>query len=300
MDLDVDPATPYDNFNYGNNSFRHFSRNITDWSGSLGLNYRLSDNFSIYGSGARGYKMPALDEFLNASAQAQVDLFDSRDVLSGEIGVKYASGGVGITLNGFYTNLKNIIGQGAEICPGGGTCWVTRVDPENNSYGAEVEVFVSPLEGLQLIGSGTVLSATLGEGTPALKSDGTPLTDKSIGGVPTVIGNLAAIFAPRGVGGLQFKADMHGVGSRFTERPQDRITGTKLPSYVYFNFGAGYAVPAAGVRVNIDLLNALQSKGLEEGNPRLVASGGNPIFFARPLLPRRLQASIEYDFGGGR
>jgi outer membrane receptor protein involved in Fe transport len=300
VDLDANAATPYDNFNYGNNSFRHFSRNITDWSGSLGLNYRVNDKFSIYGSGARGYKMPALDEFLNASAQAQVDLFDSRDVLSGEVGVKYASGGWGVTLNGFYTNLKNIIGQGAEICPGGGTCWVTRVDPENNSFGVEAELFLTPLEGLQLIGSGTVLQATLGEGTPATMSNGAPLTSKLIGGVPTVIGNLAAIYSPRSVAGLQFKADMHGVGSRYTERPQDRVTGTKLPSYVYFNFGAGFAVPAAGVRINVDVLNAFQSKGLEEGNPRLVASGGNPIFFARPLLPRRVQAAIEYDFGGGR
>ena len=82
-------------------------------------------------------------------------------------------------------------------------------------------------------------------------------------------------------------------------RPQDRVTGTKLPSYMYFNFGAGFAIPNAGVRVNVDLLNAFQSKGLEEGNPRLVAAGGNPIFFARPLLPRRLQASLDYDFGGG-
>jgi hypothetical protein len=50
--------------------------------------------------------------------------------------------------------------------------------------------------------------------------------------------------------------------------------------------------------VNADLLNAFQSKGLEEGNPRLIAVGGTPIFMARPLLPRRLQVSLEYDFGG--
>ena len=73
---------------------------------------------------------------------------------------------------------------------------------------------------------------------------------------------------------------------------------TKLPAYNYFNFGAGFAIPSAGVRVNLDLLNAFQSKGLEEGNPRLVSAGGAPIFLARPLLPRRLQASVTYDFGG--
>ncbi|MDF3052556.1 MAG: Outer rane vitamin receptor BtuB, partial [Geminicoccaceae bacterium] len=60
FDLDANPATPYDNVLFGNNSFRHFSKSITDWSASAGLNFRLNDNISFYGSGARGYKMPAL------------------------------------------------------------------------------------------------------------------------------------------------------------------------------------------------------------------------------------------------
>src|SRR6185312_13883844 len=72
-DLDLNPATPYDNIKYGNNSFRHFSRNISDWSASVGLNYRVNDRVGVYATAARGYKMPALDEFLNATAQEQVD-----------------------------------------------------------------------------------------------------------------------------------------------------------------------------------------------------------------------------------
>ncbi len=58
-------------------------------------------------SGSRGYKMPALDDFLNASAQEQVDLFDSREVQSIEGGVKTQMGRAAFTVNGFYTNLKN-------------------------------------------------------------------------------------------------------------------------------------------------------------------------------------------------
>ena len=73
---------------------------------------------------------------------------------------------------------------------------------------------------------------------------------------------------------------------------------TKLPLYSYFNFGVGWAIPNAAARINVDLLNAFQSKGLEEGNPRLTPLAAT-LFFARPLLPRRVQASIEYDFGGG-
>ncbi len=294
FDLDGNPATPFDNIPFGNNSFRHFTRDITDWSASAGLNFRASDNVSVYGSGSRGYKMPALDEFLNASAQEQVNLFGSREVQAGELGIKYASGLVAVTLNGFYTKLKNITGQGAVIDPGSGaTTWRITNDPEARSFGAEVEAFVRPVEGLQLQGSTTLLKAEQGPGIDSL-------VGQRLGGVPTTIGNLAALYSPQRAAGLEFKADWHWVGSRFIESPRDRISGAKLPSYTYFNFGVGFAIPNAGARFNIDLLNAFQSKGLEEGNPRLVGASASPIFFARPLLPRRFQASIEYDFGGGR
>jgi outer membrane receptor protein involved in Fe transport len=287
VDQDLDPATTYNNITYGNNTFRHFTADITDWSASAGLNFRLNENVALYGSGARGYKMPALDEYLNATAQAQVDLFDSREVLAGELGVKYASGQYGVTLNGFYTKLKNIISQGAVVDPvSGATTWTILTDPELRSYGAEVEAFASPVEGLQLMGTGTFLEAEFASGADI---------GSRLNGPPQTVGNLAVIYSPRRVAGLQFKGDWHHVGSRFA----DRAVGTTLPAYNYFNFGVGLAFPSAGARINVDLLNAFQSKGLEEGNPR-IAVGGASIFLARPLLPRRLQASIEYEFGGGR
>jgi iron complex outermembrane receptor protein len=294
FDLDGDSTTTFDNETFGNNSFRHFTRSITDWSSSVGLNYRVNDNWSVYGSGSRGYKMPALDEFLNATAAAQVALFESREVQAVEGGVKYATGRLGFTVNGFYTKLKNITGQGAIVdSVTKATIWRITNDPEQRSYGAELEAVVSPVEGLQLVGNGTILAAELGKGIDSL-------VGVRLGGVPTTLGNLAATYSPPRAAGLQFKADWHWVGWRYTERPQDRVSSTKLPSYNYFNFGVGLAIPSAGARINVDLLNAFQDKGLEEGNPRLVTAGGAPIFLARPLLPRRVQASISYDFGGGR
>jgi len=287
VDQDLNPATPYDNITFGNNTFRHFNADITDWSASVGLNFRLNDKIAIYGSGARGYKMPALDEYLNATAQAQVDLFDSREVLAGELGMKYASGQYAVTVNGFYTKLKNIISQGAVVDPiSGATTWTILTNPEIRSYGAEVEAFASPVAGLQLIGTGTFLEAAFASGADI---------GSRLNGPPQTIGNVAVLYSPRRVAGLQFKGDWHHVGSRFA----DRAVGTTLPAYNYFNFGAGFAFAGGTTRINLDLLNAFQSKGLEEGNPR-IAVGGAAIFLARPLLPRRLQASIEYDFGGGR
>jgi outer membrane receptor protein involved in Fe transport len=293
FDLDSDSTTKFNNIVFGNNTFRHFTRSITDWSASIGLNYRVNDNFSVYSTAARGYKMPALDEFLNATAQEQVDLFDSREVQSGELGVKYATGRVGITVNGFYTKLKNIIGQGAVLDPvTGATTWRITTDPESRSYGAEIEALVRPIENLQLQGSTTILNAEQGPGIDSL-------VGVRLAGVPTSLGNLAAQYSVPGSARLQLQADLHYVGSRFIQAPRDRVSDAKLPTYAYVNFGVGFGLPGSSARFNIDLLNAFQSKGLEEGNPRLVGGSFSSVFFARPLLPRRLQASITYDFGGG-
>ncbi len=295
FDLDGDPATTFDNEEFGNNTFRHFNRSITDWSASVGLNYRLNDNVSVYGSGSRGYKMPALDEFLELESQDRVDVLEAREVQAGELGVKYAAGRVGLTVNAFYTKLKNITGQGAELDPvTGGTTWVVRLSPDNRSFGAEVEAFVSPVDGLQLLGNATVLQAELGGGVDSLAG----LSGERLALVPRTLGNLVAIYSPQRAAGLAFRADFHWVGSRLTESPLTRVDNTLLPSYSYFNFGVGLALPGTGVRLNADLLNAFQGKGLEEGNPRLVSVGGTPVFLARPLLPRRFQVGIEYDFGG--
>ena len=121
-----------------------------------------------------------------------------------------------------------------------------------------------------------------------------------LAGVPTAVGNLAAIWSPGRAAGLQLKADWHYVGGRLTEAPRDRITGIELPDYNYFNFGVGYLIAGSGTRLNVDLLNAFQSKGLEEGNPRIVSGAPTILFLSRPILPRRLQASVSYVFGGGR
>ncbi|MFL5578034.1 MAG: TonB-dependent receptor [Gemmatimonadaceae bacterium] len=283
QDLDGDTTTKFDNVSWGNGSFRHFDRSLDDWAASVGLNFAITPTTAVYVSGSRGYKMPALDEFLNAKAQEQVALFDSREVRSTEAGVKYASGAVGVTLNGFYTLLKNIVSQGAVVdTVTGRSTWIIVTSPENRAYGAEGEVVVSPFRALQLRGSGTWLRAELGSGA------GSDIGSR-INGVPSSIGNVSATYT---LAGLRLIGDWHYVDKRFV----DIVSGANLPSYNYFNFGASYDLPGNSATFDVGLLNAFQSRGLEEGNPRLVLGSTSSIFLARPLLPRRLTAGVRYNF----
>ncbi|MGH7606535.1 MAG: TonB-dependent receptor domain-containing protein, partial [Gemmatimonadales bacterium] len=266
---------------WGNGSFRHLSRNIDDWAASLGLNYAVSDELAIYALGSRAYKMPALDEFLVAAAQAQVDLFAPRRTYSFEGGAKYASGRYAITVNGFFTQLKNIVGQGAVVNPvTGATEWEIRTSPENRSYGAEIEVSALAGRGLTVLGTATILKAELGTGAGAD-------IGSWVNGVPPVIGNLAVSYR---TGPLTLLGDVHYVGRRYV----DVQVGNTLNAYAYANLGASYLVAGRAMRIDVDVQNAFQSKGFEEGNPRL--GGAQPLFLARPLLPRRVVASIRYDF----
>lgn len=280
----ADPATnPYIVETWGNGSFRHFNRSLSDWAGSLGLNFAVTPTLAVYASTSRGYKMPALDEFLNAQAAQQVALFASRQVQSTEAGVKYDAGMVGATLNGFYTVLKNIVSQGAVVGADGRTTWIIEPSPDNRSYGLEGELLVNPTPELQLRGSGTWLRAELGSGAGAN-------IGRLLNGVPASIGNASATYQ---LGPARLLADWHFVARRYA----DVINNVVLPAYNYFNFGVGYAVPGTNnTTIDFNVLNAFQSKGLEEGNPRLVAASATNVFLARPILPRRVTAGVRYHF----
>ena len=277
-------------------SYRHFSRSIGDWAASVGLNYALSDQTSLYALGSRAYKMPALDEFLNASVQQQVSLFGSKRNWTGEVGVKHASRHLGVTLDGFYTVLKNIVSQGLVLDPiSGQSIWAIQANPEVRSYGLEVEASGR----LPNSGFGAVTNWTWVRGEyascPPPNGCGTGAdVGTLLAGIPPIVGNLAVTYGGRS--GVSLDADWHFVDRRCSASGNCL---NQLPTYSYLNLGGQYVVAASGVTIRADLLNVYQSQGLEEGNPRLslLPSGRTSnLFLARPILPRALQVSMGYTF----
>jgi outer membrane receptor protein involved in Fe transport len=277
-------------------AYRHFSRTIGDWAGSIGLNYALTNQTSVYALGSRAYKMPALDEFLNASAAQQVALLGSKRNWTGELGVKHASRNFGVTLDGFYTVLKDIVSQGLVTDPvTGQSIWIIQSNPSVRSFGLELEGAAHlPNTGLGAVTNWTLLRAqyascpTGPSGCPTGADIGTLLS-----GVPPIVGNLAVTYGTRS--GVSLDADWHFVDRRCTSA----IGCTnKLPTYTYLNLGAQYVLPSNGITIRADLLNSYQSIGLEEGNPRLSLVGGftSSLFLARPILPRALMVSMGYRF----
>ena len=280
-----------------NSSYRHFGRTLDDWAASIGLNYEVNPQTTLYALGSRAYKMPALDEFLNASAEQQVDLFKSKRNETVEVGVKHLATNFGVTLDGYYTILKDIVSQGLVTDPGTGLpIWIIQANPEVSSYGLELEASGQlPHSGLSAMTNWTLLKAVYASCPPG--SGGCP-TGADIGtllaGVPPIVGNLTAMYAvtPQ----LHVDGDWHFVDRRCTNVNN---CDNQLPTYSYFNFGAEYIIPSSGLSIRGDLLNAFNSEGLEEGNPRLslLPNGRTSnLFLARPILPRMFQVSMGYRF----
>jgi iron complex outermembrane receptor protein len=294
VDLDKNANTTYDQEPWGNGSFKHFNRSINDWAASAGLNFQVNSEIALYAQGSRAYKMPALDEFLTSAAQAQVDLLKARQTEFVEGGLKYSNPLYGGTVGLFWGQLKNNIGQGAIVDPAtGNTVWIVQTNPDSRAYGVEVEASVRPVPELTVMGAGTFLA------TKSVTPAGASLT---AGGVPRSVVNLVAVYTVPN-SNVAFKADWHYLGARdIVDASYDYTSGTytkynvvgSLQAYNYFNFGASYTVPGQGITISADLLNAFQSNGFEEGNPRLIATGGNPLFLARPILPRQFVVFVSY------
>ncbi|MCI0706029.1 MAG: TonB-dependent receptor [Ignavibacteriae bacterium] len=293
IDLDGNTSTPYDNINWSNGTFRHLDNSFEEWAASVGFNYSLTDQISLSLQGSRAYKMPALDEYIFPSVE-QARIFKPRHTLIAEGGVKYAAGDLGLAANLFWTEIRDAAGQGAEVDPvSGGTIWVLEPQPDSRSYGLELELSASPIPGLKILGAGTIVKPQ------TVEAAGAALT---AGGIPPALVNLSGTYS---AGGLSFLADWHYVGERdlinsqYDPDAEVYIVYEKigvLPAYSYVNLGVAYAFPGNAITIALDVLNATQSLGLEEGNPRLPGARTSDFFLARPLLPRRVVLSTQYRF----
>ena len=141
---------------------RTFRRNVSGTAASWHFDRGISKIWSVLGgpqlsgsrrasrsdaAGARGYKTPALDDFLNATAEEQVDLFASK---GGAVGRGRRQGHLAGPARlqpraGSGHELKNVVSQGLVIDPvTGGSSWIIVPSPEHKSYGAEIEVATAP------------------------------------------------------------------------------------------------------------------------------------------------------------
>ena len=276
------PSDADDAVNWGNRTFTRRQADYNEWAASVGVNYLVTDQISVYARGSRGYKMPLLDQFIFGQ------FADTAETLyQAEGGVKVSSSVVGLSLLGYWVQLEDFPSQDARIDPvTGEPVFVTAIVGKARTIGIEGEAVVAPDPGVRLTGLVTLQDHEYRE----FIEGGVDLGGNWIRRIPKVILNAGGSYANSGftIGG-----DYSFYGKRFS----NNANTVQLPEFGYVNARASYAIPGQGITISAGVLNLLDGEGLTEGDPRFDESGApSGLGNGRPLLPRRWVFGVRYDF----
>ncbi|RZL57103.1 MAG: TonB-dependent receptor, partial [Pedobacter sp.] len=278
-----------------------YNETLTNWSASVGANYKINSTASMFARATKAYNAPNIGDY-NASAYNAANI-KKRPVYLGEVGFKYAKNNLAVFASGSYSAIKNVsltinvptvaAGQQALIAFGSTRTW-----------SAEYEVSYKIAKPLSLRFTGTLQDSkytdyeanTSGNAAVAAEFGNRvySFTGNRTERVPVLNTELGANYEYKN---FNLYVAANYVGSRFTS-PSESY---ELPSYVVMKAGAGYNfTKKIAIRFWAD--NLLDAKVLTEGDVRgdqfrdfsQVVPGS--LLIGRTLLQRTFWGSLAYSF----
>ncbi|WP_343730513.1 TonB-dependent receptor [Duganella sp.] len=282
-DTDNNPLTVYNNgTSMPNGSNTYLSRKDSANSFTIGGNYKLARDTSVFVRANRGHTFISFDDLRGAGNQKDANdsnLLPTPKISQYEIGFKTASQLYTAYINAFHTQFDGIaftqiLSNGQEL----------RSISGSKGNGIEFEVAVRPIENLQLQLTGDYQKSEYRD-NPATEG-------KTVQRQPKLQFRFTPTYRiPFGDGNA---AKLYATYTSIGERWADQANQQYLPSYrtidagVLFSFGDKIELRLAGTNLNNEL-------GLTEGNSRLTTGNVGPIN-ARPLFGRTWEASLLYRF----
>lgn len=107
---DGDPLTLFDNGNGITPITYYFDKTINTFSHSAGLNYKINNNFSLYGRYSQGKKAPDVDIYFNANTDFASKSLNpiAQKVQQAEFGIKTRKNNLNLFITPFYSLLSNV------------------------------------------------------------------------------------------------------------------------------------------------------------------------------------------------
>lgn len=256
---------------------------------SFGANYLLSDGLSIYGRYSSGYKTPMASQIMWSKGDVTADTLGEKDRLQAEtlnqaeVGVKLGTPTYGINATGYMLNLGNFPSSDARVVDGE-TVFIIDYVGKAQTIGVEVDAVAK-------LGPFDLNSTFTFQNHKYVKFfDGE--ADHSghwVRRIPQIILNSGATYD---IARVVLGGNLNFIGKRYANTAND----IELPLFVVINLSAVYAI-SDKLSVKIAVFNTLDARGLTEGNPRTDETGTyetGPVL-ARPILPRRIQASLSLN-----
>ncbi len=287
--------------------------NSRDFGFVLGANYALSSSTNVYGSFTKGFYFPEMRTFSNVSRDAngnfiQVVPDKNEAVYQAETGVKYSARSLSGTVALFYNNIQNRLQNDIIAGSDGVLREITIPVGSVTSYGTEISVAYRILNGLIADANVTLQNHQYDDFKKTTSGPDAKLgTEDDI--VVDYKGNWT-LRQPKFLFNAGLTYDRHNwdlglmvnhEGKRFAD-DQNLI---ELPAYSILNLRAGRSFQVGeksakqSMKIGLNLYNALNSRGLTEGDPRVADTSvvaNDPFYNARPILPRRLTVYLMFKF----
>ncbi len=276
VDLDGDPATPWDRAALAGTDRDVVSADFDYLGWSAGFNYGLGDGQALFGHLTRSAKLPHFDDIRNG--------VHAKDrVTNAELGYKVAFDELALFLTAYRTEFDNV--PFTDILVDGSTI-VRRA--ETQTVGLELEGIYEPVHTVSLRFSLTLQDPEYRDFT------GTSVDNSGnrVRRIPQSMIRLAPSIEFAESRGRAFVSLAH-YGERYANDENTIV----LPAYLKLDAGVEYAFNDAwSAQLNVD--NLSNEAGLTEGNPRtdVGASGMGQLYNARVLFGRSLQLALRYDF----
>lgn len=328
--VDQDYRTFYDSgTRLGTGEFKDYSFNYMFGSGSLGINYKFNEGLAIYGRGTIGNKAPELGYYISNFVNQPINKGFVEKIYMGEAGVKLRGRKGSVFFTGFLSRMNDVGFQ--LLVPGEAGIVVFTPSTFNKiqTLGSELEVVLYPVKGLNFRAMFTAqnpkfiefyyynLNGTANQNfidplTGELQDPNKPSDDfieefhgNNLVNVPKIITDATISYKFD-----RFKAYFNG---RYTgKRPANRRNTLEMPGFAMFSGGLSCDL-TKHISASFKVSNIFNSVGLmdfdglgllgktkedltnEVISDNNAADAPNP-YFIRPVLPRSMMLSLEYDF----
>jgi iron complex outermembrane recepter protein len=284
--------------------------NFDDFGFVTGLNYALSRSTNVYGSFTKGFYFPELRTFSNVGVDGNGQFIQqapaqNEALYQGEVGAKYGSGNLSGNIALFYNNIQNRLQNDLVLGSDNVIREITTPVGSVTSYGTEISAAYRIMDGLMVDANATIQQHQYDD---FKKTTSGP--DNKLGTEDDVVVDYAGNWTLRQPkllvnAGIAYDKNNWDIGVLFNyegKRFADDQNNVELPAYAIVNARVGKAFKVGtdqSIKLGINVYNALNSRGLTEGDPRVADTSvvtNDPFYNARPILPRRVTASVMFKF----
>jgi len=292
-DLDDNPATLYNNnsqYLVGGNTYINYAKTAPSWT--IGANYEIQSNMSVYARINDGVHFPGFDDLRGLPTQPVNKIHNM------EVGFKYQADWVYLDVNAYRKLFYNVpytitMGNGQQFSFDYGSAtkginFTTVVKPIPSVQGFQVSLSGDYMDG-HYTHSAACTPYTAQDGSEQCASlDGMQLQRQ-----PKFQGRLTPSYEfPTAFGSMKFWLTWEYVGNRYG----DLIEQQPLGQYHQLAFGATANI-GQNWQVNLQGTNMTNEIGITEGNSRLFgfASQGG-VILARSIEGREVNLQVKYKF----